>query len=379
MNHAHQGLAGLIYPHQGQSHRESSWDRSGGNFDAVPIEPGTTHVIASLAGSGCIHHIWMTAFCDDRNYPRTTLLRMYWDDEETPSVEAPLGDFFGVGHARVSQFSALPMNMVTGTWSLDINAAAMNCFWQMPFEKGARIEIVNESDQPIKSFYYYVDYETFADDHLTEDMLRFHTQWRRVNPTRGTLDMSSRGMNVEKMNAGRNLDGKNNYVILEAVGNGQYVGCNLSIDHINPLPGFSWFGEGDDMIWIDEDAANHRWPPTLHGTGTEDYFCAAWGFPTGQYSFPYHGVSLAGPVKGDAPYSGKWTCYRFHIEDPIIFHERILVTIEHGHNNCHSNDYSSTAYWYQTEPHAPFPTMLPVGARLPIPDKESIKRFFVTY
>jgi hypothetical protein len=379
MKNINQGLAGLIYPRHGESRRESSWDRSGGNFDAVPIDPGSTRDVARINNPGCINHIWMTAFCDDKNYLRTTLLRMYWDGEDQPSVESPLGDFFGVGHARVSHYSSLPMNMVTGTWSLDINAAAMNCFWHMPFQKGAHLEVINESDQPIKSFYYYIDYEAYDDEHTMQDALRFHAQWRRVNPTRGTLDMSTPGVNTETMNAGRNLDGKENYVILKAAGKGHYVGCNLSIDHVNPVTGFSWFGEGDDMIWIDKDATDHSWPPTIHGTGTEDYFCSAWGFPTGQYSFPYHGVSLAGPVKGDAPYSGKWTSYRFHIEDPIIFHERILVTIEHGHNNCHSNDYSSTAYWYQTEPHLKFPAMLPVEARLPIPEKESIKRFFATY
>jgi hypothetical protein len=379
MNLPIQGLNGLIHPRQGESHRESSWDRSGGNFDAVPIEPGVSVEIARLSGAGCIHHIWMTAYCDDRNYPRTTLLRIYWDGETSPSVEVPLGDFFGVGHARVSHFSSQPMNMVTGTWSLDINAAAMNCFWSMPFQDGARIEVTNQSDQPIKSFYFYVDYEAYPDPQAVADTLRFHAQWRRVNPTQGTLDMAAPGVNVETSNAGRNLTGKENYIILEAAGDGHYVGCNLSIDHINPIPGFSWFGEGDDMIWIDEDAVTHRWPPTLHGTGTEDYFCAAWGFPTGPYCFPYHGVSLAGPVKGDAPYSGKWTCYRFHIEDPIIFHKQIRVSIEHGHDNCHSNDYSSTAYWYQTEPHAAFPQMPEAKARLPIPDKESIKKFFSTF
>jgi hypothetical protein len=299
---------------------------------------------------------------------------MYWDGEALPSVEVPLGDFFGVGHSRVSHYMSQPLNMVTDTWALQINAAAMNCFFPMPYESGARITVQNESPQPLKSLYFYVDYEEW-DGRAGEDTLRFHAQWRRVNPTRGSMDMHAPGSDVARSNLGRNLDGRDNYVILEAKGRGHYVGCNLSIDHLDPIPGFAWFGEGDDMIWIDDDLLSQSWPPTLHGTGTEDYFCAAWGFPTGKYSGPYHGVSLAGPVQGDDAYSGKWTAYRFHIEDPIHFERCIRVTIEHGHANCHSNDYSSTAYWYQTEPHYPFPPLPAVGDRLPLSDDESLRRF----
>jgi hypothetical protein len=317
----------------------------------------------------------MTATSEEPNYLRTTVLKMYWDEEEHPSVEAPLGDFFGVGHARVSHYISLPLNMITAKWALDINAAAMNCYWPMPFSRSARFQVINESHEPIRAFYFQIDYESYPNLVDDGEALYFHAQWRRENPTRGLLDMSAEGMNVERTNEGVNLDGKENYIILEAQGRGHYVGCNLSIDHINPIPGFHWFGEGDDMIWIDEDAINRTWPPTLHGTGTEDYFCAAWGYPTGKYFGPYHGVSLAGPLDGEYPYSGKWTAYRYHIEDPLLFHSRILVTIEHGHANCHSNDYSSTAYWYQNEPHVPFPPFPKVDERLPIPDEESLERY----
>lgn len=372
------GLGGLVYPGQGKSLRVSSWDRSGGNVDAISVASGATAVIASLSGAGCIRHIWMTAYCDDPHYLRASVLRMYWDGERQPSVEVPLGDFFGVGHSKVSHYMAQPLNMVTDTWALQINAAAMNCFFPMPFARGALLTVQNESSQPLKSLYFYVDYEAHADSQLADGLLRFHAQWRRVNPTAGTMDMSAPGADIARSNAGRNLDGKGNYVILEAEGRGHYVGCNLSIDHIDPLPGFTWFGEGDDMIWIDDDLLQERWPPTLHGTGTEDYFCAAWGFPTGRYSGPYHGVSLAGPVDGADAYSGKWTAYRFHIEDPIRFERCIRVTIEHGHANCHSNDYSSTAYWYQSEPHREFPPLAAVGDRLPLDDDESLRRFRAT-
>ncbi len=368
------GLDGLIYPSQARSRRVSSWDRTGGNVDAIPVAPGQTVEIAALTGAGCIRHLWLTAFCDDPNYLRTTVLRCYWDGEARPSVEAPLGDFFGVGHSRVSHYISLPLNMVTGTWSLQINAAAMNCFFPLPFGTGARLTVQNESAQPLKSLYYYVDYEEWDQD-AAQDTLRFHAQWRRENPTHGTLDRRTPGADLARANAARNLDGRDNYVLLEAQGRGHYVGCNLSIDNIDPIPGFAWFGEGDDMIWIDEDLETRSWPPTLHGTGTEDYFGSAWGFPTGQYSGPCHGVSLAGPVTGDDAWSGQWTAYRFHLADPIHFQRCILVTIEHGHANCHGNDYSSTAYWYQTEPHLPFPPLPAAAERLPRPAEDSLRRF----
>jgi hypothetical protein len=195
-----------------------------------------------------------------------------------------------------------------------------------------------------------------------------------------------------------NLTGDENYVILDAEGRGHFVGCNLSLDFINPIPGIYWFGEGDDMFFIDGE----KWPPSLHGTGTEDYFCHAFGWAIGQYDALYHGASLAGmlaqagiklqqggidplhppdwanPTALNTVYAGKWTLYRWHIEDPVFFKESIRVTIEHGHDNCHENDYSSVAYWYQTEPHKAFPTMLPMEERLPIPDKFSLKKYFAT-
>jgi hypothetical protein len=126
------------------------------------------------------------------------------------------------------------------------------------------------------------------------------------------------------------------------------VGCVLSVDNFNAFhQNHTWFGEGDDMIFIDGE----QWPPSLHGTGTEDYFCEAWGFPSGEYSAPYTGVSVGRDTQN---WSGKWSLYRFHIEDPVHFRKSIRVSIEHGHANDQGNDYSSVAYWYQTEPHRPF-------------------------
>ena len=360
-------LRALVYPRASRRRRVSSYDRAGGNLDFVQVKKGGRAVLADIKASGCIDHVWMTVNCSDRLYPRKILLRIWWDDEQEPSVEVPLGDFFGVGHGKVAHYMSLPLNMVTGNGPARDNRAAMNGFFPMPFSSRARIEIENQCNTDIASFYYYVDYEEWDD---IGDTLRFHAQWRRENPTRSMLE-ERKGLTVDKFFSIPNKDGKENYVILDAHGRGHYVGCNLSIDHIDPLPTFGWFGEGDDMIFVDGE----KWPPSLHGTGTEDYFCAAWGYPSGKYDGPYQGVSLAGPTEGPTAYSGKWTMYRFHIEDPVTFERSVRVTIEHGHANCHSSDYSSTAYWYQTEPHKKFPKMPPVQKRLPRSDQESLKAY----
>ncbi len=366
------GLGNLFLARQGRRLRSSSWNRTGKNADRVQLKPGETAVIADIAGAGCIRHIWMTISTREPHYLRRMVLRAYWDGESSPSVESPVGDFFGVGHARVTNYWSLPLNMVTGGRPESENRAAMNCFFPMPFASGARLTVENQGEEPVRALYYYVDYEAY--DGLPDEALRFHAQWRRQNPTVPTSLDLSQGADFRRTNEVVNLDGKLNYVILEAKGRGHYVGCNLSIDHINPIKNFGWFGEGDDMIFIDGDEK-----PTLVGTGTEDYFCAAWGYPGGHNSMPYHGISLAGPTTGPAPYSGKWTMYRYHIEDPVMFTKSIKVTIEHGHGNVHANDYSSVGYWYQTEPHAAFPKLPPVEKRLPIPDRESLRKFWKTY
>jgi hypothetical protein len=316
-----------------------------------------------------MRHIWITVAADEPDYLRRVVLRAYWDGEAQPSVESPLGDFFGVGHARVTNYWSIPLNMVTGAGAQRGNHAGMNCFFPMPFQRGARITVENQGAKDVRSLYYYVDYEAL--DSLPADALRLHAQWRRENPTRASLKFEDRASFKAKVRQMANLDGALNYVLMEAKGRGHYVGCALSIDHINPTPGVAWFGEGDDMIFIDGDTK-----PTLVGTGTEDYFCAAWGFPGGFNSMPYHGISLqGGSGPGNEQYAGKWTMCRYHIEDPVMFEKSIKVTIEHGPGNVSANDYSSIAFWYQTEPHSPFPPLLPVAQRLPIPDAESLEMF----
>lgn len=382
----------LYMRREGTSRRSSSWDRTGGNRDFIVIEAGASAIIAEIQTSAVIQHIWLTIASEERYALRKVLLRAWWDGEETPSIDSPVGDFFGVGHGVASHYSSAPLNMITTQGTIE-SKAAMNCFFEMPFRKSGHLSIVNECENSIV-VYFYVDY---VEQPLSDEIFYFHASWRREMPTKGTLDLAALKVEhdkqhlsefaTERVYEGKNLTGAENYVILDAEGEGHYVGCNLSIDHLNPVPGFSWPGEGDDMFFID----NEPWPPRLHGTGTEDYFCAAWGYPAGKYSTSYHGVSLYAPAHSNddawrgentiafLDYSGKITQYRFHIADPIIFRRSLLFSIEHGHDNVQSNDYASVAYWYQREPHKEFPQMLPVADRMPITQKESARRFFQSY
>lgn len=339
-------LGGLARLRNCTTRRVSSWDRTGGNDDRLHVLPGETTLLANIAGAGCINHIWCTIACDEADYLRKIVLRAYWDGETNPSIEAPVGDFFGMGHAKTRNFWSLPLQMSPE------DGRAFNSFFPMPFAGGARLEISSDCSDEEVLFYYYVDYETYAE--LPDGLGRFHAQRRRVNPCAGIDDT---GMSNEQFKAGgSNVTGVENYVILDAEGQGHYVGCNLNIHNLRYTEEDNWYGEGDDMIFVDGEA----FPPSLHGTGTEDYFNTAW-CPTQEYSSPYHGMTLGGGPN----WSGQVSFYRFHIEDPISFSKSIRVTIEHGHNNHRSDDYSSTAYWYQAEPHKPFPALLPVAERLP--------------
>jgi Protein of unknown function (DUF2961) len=331
------------------SHRISSWDRTGGNRDFMTIPAGATVEIASIERPGVIRHVWVTSHSRDKLYLRKAVLRAYWDGEPDPSIEVPLGDFFGMGHARTANFWSLPLQMSPE------DGRAFNCWFPMPFD-AARLTVQNEADADVV-LYFYIDYE--LSDARSAETGRFHAQWRRQNPCAG-IDES--GLTNEAfLGEGINLDGAGNYLILEAVGRGHYVGCCLSIDNRRDvgIDTFNWYGEGDDMIFVDGEP----FPPSLHGTGTEDYFNTAF-CPTEAYSSPYHGIILP----GGRNWRGKLSLFRFHIDDAVRFRTSIRVTIEHGHANRRSDDYASTAYWYQLEPHAPFPDLPPVLDRLPSPD-----------
>ncbi len=342
---------------QGKRRRVSSYDPTGGNDDRKYIQPGDTFTLADLTGAGCIRHIWMTlaneGFQVEKYAHRKIVLRMYWDGEQTPSVQAPLGDFFGIGHGITKNFVSAPLQMSPQ------DGQGMNSWWPMPYGNGARITVTNECDT-VLILYYYVDYETY--DTLPEDMLRFHAQWHRECPTAGTPDPQNEDHNAWCFE-GENLDGRNNYLVLQAEGTGHYCGCNVNIHNLNPSGLWDWPGEGDDMIFIDGDTQ-----PTINGTGTEDYVNMAW-CPTQEYNAPYHGLILGGRDN----WKGKITYYRYHIQDPVMFEKDIRVTIEHGHANHRSDDWSTTAYWYQTEPHKPFEPIADVTHRLPV-DEEVLCR-----
>lgn len=342
-------LASLPHLRAYRSRRSSSYDKAGNNSDWWTIEPGATSVLLSEAKPGCVKHIWMTVGNDD-TFPRKAVLRMYWDGEAAPSVEVPLGDFFGIGHGIFKNFVSAPLQMSPE------DGRGMNCWWPMPFDS-ARIEVENQGEKPI-NLYFYIDYEEYDAPHGPE-VARFHATWRREAKTEGWLTERLNNDNVwEIWSRKPNLTDADNYLILEAEGRGVYVGCNLNID-VFERQGNDWYGEGDDMIVIDGEP----WPPRLHGTGTEDYFSMAF-CPKQEYCAPYHGLTLYSGTE-DWPWGGKNSMYRYHIEDPIRFEKSIRVSIEHGHANKLYNDYSSTAYWYQLEPHKPFPALLPIAQRLP--------------
>ncbi|MHA1270188.1 MAG: glycoside hydrolase family 172 protein [Candidatus Helarchaeota archaeon] len=325
--------------------RISSHDKTHGNKDFLSIKRKKKHVIADIKGAGCITHIWCTMDCSSKYYLRKIILRAYWDEEENPSIEVPIGDFFGIGHGICKNFVSMPLTMSPE------NGRGFNCFFPMPFSKNARFEIENEANSSL-IFYFYIDYEEYKE--LDKDMGRFHACWNRKNPCEGVPDEKFPN-NMSYLLLGKNEDFSKNYIILEAEGKGHYVGCNVNIHNLREINEHNWFGEGDDMIYIDGSEE-----PVIYGTGTEDYFNTAF-CPTQEYNAPYHGITLPGGKN----WSGKISYYRFHILDPIYFDKSVKVTIEHGHANRLANDYSSTAYWYQTEPHKKFRQMLSVEKRLP--------------
>ena len=335
--------------------RISSYDRTGGNRDALHIKAGKTQTIASIKGPGAIKHIWVTIACEDEFYLRRILLRAYWDGEQNPSIDSPIGDFFGVGHCAVASYQCAVLNMSANPGS---RHAAMNCYFPMPFNRSAALEVVNECNADIGAFYYYVDHELYGEP--WGDVGYFHAKWRREDPCDGFARGEQRRQGSKAHGKGpaiaRNLSDEGNYLFLDAEGRGHYVGTVLSVENIQG----GWWGEGDDMFFVDGEG----WPPSLHGTGSEDYFSHAWGMQDNSYAYngtSYHGGSPAGQP------GERITVYRFHLAEPVPFQRSLRASIEHGHANNRSDDYASVAYWYQTEPHKEFAPMPGPSARLPRP------------
>ena len=291
----------------------------------IILQPGETFTIADIDGSGIIEHFWLTPTGKWRN----TILRMYWDNQENPSVESPIGDFFCMGWNAYAQLSSLAVCVNPGS--------AFNCYWPMPFRKHARITLTNIAEEPV-TMYYQIDY-CLCD--VAEDEAYFHAQFRRVNP----------------------LPYKDVYTILDGVqGKGKFVGTYMAWGVNNN----GWWGEGEIKFYMDGDKEY----PTICGTGTEDYFCGSYDFED-----PY---THANYVPFTTPYAGlhqvitpnklyasqfRFGMYRWHITDPIYFEKDLKVTIqalgwrEGGRYLPLQDDIASVAFWYQTLPTAPFPAL----------------------
>lgn len=296
----------------------------------LKIEPHSTVTIMDVDGPGTIEHIWMASGINFWGNGRATVLRFYWDDETSPSVEVPLTDFFAIGNDRWA-----PVNSAV---VIDNPQAAMNCYWPMPFRKHARITVTNDSDNAIPLFTYQIDYRVAP---VPAEAGYFHAQWRRAQ--------------VDPSNP--------SYTILDGVqGQGRYVGTFLAWTQLMT----GWFGEGEVKFYLDGDTKF----PTIVGTGTEDYFGGDYDFPT-LYSNLYTGNVL--DPKSVHPDGGppQHSLYRWHIMDPIEFHKNLKVTIQDlgwypdGTYQPGADDIASTAFWYQKEPHAPFPKLPPLAQRWP--------------
>lgn len=337
--------------------RASSWDVTGRNSDAWSIKPGEARVLADIKGPGQITHIWMT---QGQNY-RECLLRITWDNAPFPSILCPIGDFFGLGHGLVASYQSQFFSASTRFPYQFNRGCALNCYLPMPFRERALVELVNESKQ-VHRQYFYVDYETFSE--IPGDLGYCHAEFRRTNPFGGwgpEIAANKTGSHLANIvNKGR-LAWENNYVILETKGRGHYLGCNLSVTNFRG----DWWGEGDDMIWVD----GYKWPPDVHGTGSEDYLNQAWGMQDN--AFMRNGSSIFEGLTTIVPSIAPWsegayqTSYVFHVENPVRFQKEIKVTIEHGHGNHLANEMSSTAYWYAEQP-ARAVAPPPVEKRLPV-------------
>jgi hypothetical protein len=336
---------------EGRSMRISSWDRRGMNRDYIRLAPGEEAVLAEIRGPGIIRHIYCIVIDPTMLVYRKMVLRIFWDGESAPSVEVPLGDFFCVSHCTPRPVSSLLVTVNPGNrgkWCP--SSHGLNAYFPMPFAESARVTLAHDGYEGRESFpmmfWYHVDYEENGTAARAEG--RFHAQWRRERLTKAPDEKMK---NVTLWD-GVNLDGRENYLILDAKGKGKIAGLHLEIDNVAG----AWYGEGDDMVFVDGE----RWPPSLHGTGTEEIFGGG-ACPCTEYSGPHTGFHLI----ENENFAGKNGMYRWYAADPISFGRSIVMSIEHGHANNFENDYTSVAYWYQSEPHAPFDPLPSLEDRLP--------------
>jgi hypothetical protein len=334
--------AAMFTPRPAHSRRASSWDRTGANRDYIKVEPGETAVLLDHDGPGCLTHIYIAMVLPDITDYRDAILRCYWDRASRPSVEVPLGDFFGVVHGRVRDYQSA-MTAVNG--GLGGASHGMNAYFPMPFSDCARVTLEQRGLETLGgalgNLWYHIDYEAY-DDPIPGDVLRFHASYRQERPTSPVGPEHNLTLHDAP-----NLDGAENFVALDTRGSGRMVGLVLEVDNAQ---GNHWYGEGDDMVFVDGET----WPPSIHGTGSEEIFGAG-ACPTDEYAGPYTGFHLI----ESADYDGLVGMYRWYVDDPIHFAESLRWTIEHGHANNFANDYAAVAYWYQ----APLAELSPLPGR----------------
>ena len=321
----------LLTEKPGRSLRASSYDRTGGNRDFITVQPGETATLLDVTGPGTISHVYCAMVLPDPAEYRAAILRMYWDGASEPSVAVPLGDFFGIVSGRVRDIRSLALTVNPGFGV----SHGLNFYLPMPFSAGARITLENRGDTPLggplQAFWFHINYELYPGGPDTAlSPLRFHAAFRQERPTVAIGPEPN-----EQLPGGVNLDGAENYVALDATGHGHLAGLVLEVDNLH---GKRWYGEGDDMVFIDDDS----WPPSIHGTGTEEIFGGG-ACPAEEYTGPYTGFHLV-----ESPdYDGLTGMYRWFIHDPVRFSRRLRWTVEHGHANNFANYYASVAYWYQ--------------------------------
>lgn len=308
-----------------KSKQVSSFDKTGGNGDClVKIKDGATATLMDVKGAGVIKRIWITIAPMANELSRNDIIiRMYWDGNSFPSVESPIGPFFGNGWNETYNFVSVPLSIAPGA------GKSYNCYFSMPFSKGVRIEIENQTGREISNFYYNINYIEMKQ--LPENSGRFHAWYNHEITEAHPEGENEWGVLGEP---GKNKYGKGNYLFADITGKGHVVGVNYYVNCPTPM----WYGEGDEMVFIDGDTL-----PTFNGTGTEDFFNTSW-CPKELFSHPYYGYPR---VNNETGWLGHTHVYRFFIADPVFFDKSCRFTIEHGHNNTLTLDLASVAYWYQ--------------------------------
>lgn len=307
-----------------KSKRVGSFDKSGGNRDCLAgIKDGDKATIMDVKGAGIITHIWITiAPGADALNRNDIILRMFWDGNPFPSVESPIGPFFGNGWNESYYFVSAPLAVTPGSGKSYVS------YFAMPFSDGARIEIENQSGREISSFYFNIDYVEVKN--LSENSGRFHA-WYNHEVTKALPEGENEWETLGEQ--GKNKSGDGNYVFADIKGKGHFVGINYYVN----CPTTMWYGEGDEMVYIDGETT-----PSIIGTGTEDFFNTSW-CPKELFQHPYFGYPR---VNNETGWLGHTHVYRFFITDPFYFDKSCKFTIEHGHNNNLTLDLASVAYWY---------------------------------